>query len=564
MPLFLFTDNARATLAAPIGPATTTITLSSGGGQHFPQPVTGAVFALTFNDNATGTVYETCYCTSRTGDTLVIQRGQEGSVAQSWTIGDFVFHGPTSGQQQNFVQYPHMTDASIAPVFSNTVVQGNEQVTGSLSVGAGTTSSNGLTAVGYDANGASWRAVTGSYGAFFRNDGANGYFLSTASGAPYGTWNTFRPFYWNLGSGAVNIDGTGAGVTFGGSTVTAGNSTVRTNSFFGNSGAFYAGPNGANSLLNFASNQYMQYVSGYGLQIVSNQRIDLDAPTTVNSSMVVTGNAQINSATYFGTSGVFYATMNGSNSLLNFYSNQWIQFVPGGGFVWNSGGYINLDATGGVNVSTTLNAAQNVSASGSVTAGVNVIATQNVIANATVTGVQITARGPSGGGQPGMNMGYDGQGQPYISFIAASHFLQQLGTNWWYWLNTGGQPTMALSEGGILNTYGYGSLSDERTKQDIAPFTRGLAEVLQLEPISYSHNGVGGTIRDGTMRYGLSAQRVREHLPEAVSEAPPAPMPEGKEALDDMLFVEDKPIMMAMINAIKELTARVAALEARL
>jgi hypothetical protein len=60
------------------------------------------------------------------------------------------------------------------------------------------------------------RMIAGNYGAFWRNDGANTYLLFTASGSQYGQWNALRPFYINDATGAVNIDGTAVGTTFGG------------------------------------------------------------------------------------------------------------------------------------------------------------------------------------------------------------------------------------------------------------------------------------------------------------------------------------------------------------
>ena len=61
-----------------------------------------------------------------------------------------------------------------------------------------------------------FRAVSGNYGFFIRNDGSNTYFLLTASGSQYGIWNSLRPLYINDSTGAVEIDATGAGTTFGG------------------------------------------------------------------------------------------------------------------------------------------------------------------------------------------------------------------------------------------------------------------------------------------------------------------------------------------------------------
>ncbi|MFL9997368.1 hypothetical protein PQR34_40260 [Paraburkholderia sediminicola] len=61
-----------------------------------------------------------------------------------------------------------------------------------------------------------FRAVFGNYGVFVRNDGNAAYLMQTASGDQFGGYNNFRPFHWILATGAVNIDETGAGTTFGG------------------------------------------------------------------------------------------------------------------------------------------------------------------------------------------------------------------------------------------------------------------------------------------------------------------------------------------------------------
>ncbi|MFI5348087.1 MAG: hypothetical protein ACHQ2Z_00965 [Elusimicrobiota bacterium] len=51
------------------------------------------------------------------------------------------------------------------------------------------------------------RMIAGNYGAFFRNDGADTYFLLTTSGNQYAGWNTLRPFRVNDASGDVYLNG---------------------------------------------------------------------------------------------------------------------------------------------------------------------------------------------------------------------------------------------------------------------------------------------------------------------------------------------------------------------
>ncbi|WP_213766747.1 hypothetical protein [Caballeronia sp. dw_19] len=85
--------------------------------------------------------------------------------------------------------------------------------------------------------GGQFRAVAGNYGMFIRNDGSNVYLMQTASGDQYGTFNSYRPFAWNLSTGAVTIDQNGAGTTFGGPITVS-------NLANGNAGLMLTGPQG--------------------------------------------------------------------------------------------------------------------------------------------------------------------------------------------------------------------------------------------------------------------------------------------------------------------------------
>jgi hypothetical protein len=95
MTVVLYADNASTTLASGISSGTTTIILETGTGALFPSPTTGQFFALTLNDALTGQVYEVCYCTARTGDSLTVTRGQEGTTAVAWLLGDFAYNAVT-------------------------------------------------------------------------------------------------------------------------------------------------------------------------------------------------------------------------------------------------------------------------------------------------------------------------------------------------------------------------------------------------------------------------------------------------------------------------------------
>jgi hypothetical protein len=71
-------------------------------------------------------------------------------------------------------------------------------------------------------NGGQFRAISGNFGVMLYTDGTYAYLLQTASGAPTGPINAYRPFYWTLSNGAVGIDATGVGITTGGALVIGG------------------------------------------------------------------------------------------------------------------------------------------------------------------------------------------------------------------------------------------------------------------------------------------------------------------------------------------------------
>jgi len=104
MTTLLFANNAKTTLAAPISSATLTATLASGTGSLFPNPSAGQGFYLTFVDAATGLINEIVLVTARTGDTITIVRGQDGTTAKNWLAGDTAAMFPTGGTQANMVQ----------------------------------------------------------------------------------------------------------------------------------------------------------------------------------------------------------------------------------------------------------------------------------------------------------------------------------------------------------------------------------------------------------------------------------------------------------------------------
>jgi|SRR5215475_4244515 len=101
--------------------------------------------------------------------------------------------------------------------------------------------------------------------------------------------------------------------------------------------------------------------------------------------------------------------------------------------------------------------------------------------------------------------------------------------------------------------------SDPRLKDDVAPYAAGLAEVCQLAPISYRLKAQP----DGPLCYGFDASAVRDVFPECVSTTRMKLDPADEEETDDVLVFDMHPILVAVVNALKTVDARLAALEAR-
>ena len=137
-----------------------------------------------------------------------------------------------------------------------------------------------------------------------------------------------------------------------------------------------------------------------------------------------------------------------------------------------------------------------------------------------------------------------------------------------YYFQIGGNNVMTLDYTGNLVIYnqGYkpgggswGASSDERVKRDIEPYRSGLEEVCRLDPVSFAYNGRGGTSDDGKRYVGLIAQMAQRVMPSLVHDLPGEF--EGKP--DGQLGLDSSELVFTLINAVKELLARVEELEAR-
>ena len=88
MPQFIFGNFINTTLSAAATSTDTSLSVTSA--TNFPTLETGQQLPITLINAATQTVYEIIYVTAISGTTLTVLRGQEGTVAQAWSIGDLV------------------------------------------------------------------------------------------------------------------------------------------------------------------------------------------------------------------------------------------------------------------------------------------------------------------------------------------------------------------------------------------------------------------------------------------------------------------------------------------
>ena len=109
----------------------------------------------------------------------------------------------------------------------------------------------------------------------------------------------------------------------------------------------------------------------------------------------------------------------------------------------------------------------------------------------------------------------------------------------------------------------YLNVSDRRAKSNIVPTSKGLAEVLQLQPVSFDRvNASTGAQQE----IGFVAQDVQPIVPEAVWQAG-IPLRDGSGGLDSAdptLGLTSETITAINVNAIKELNALIAALTDRI
>jgi hypothetical protein len=89
-----WSNNASGALASSISSSATTIVLAAGQGAEFPTPGGGNYFYATLTDSSNN--LEIVKVTARTADNLTVLRGQDNTVARSYSAGDLLELRPTA------------------------------------------------------------------------------------------------------------------------------------------------------------------------------------------------------------------------------------------------------------------------------------------------------------------------------------------------------------------------------------------------------------------------------------------------------------------------------------
>ena len=104
--------------------------------------------------------------------------------------------------------------------------------------------------------------------------------------------------------------------------------------------------------------------------------------------------------------------------------------------------------------------------------------------------------------------------------------------------------------------------SDERIKENINPYKKGLQELLKINPITYDYNGLGGFVK-GKGGVGIIAQEIIDILPDSVSSIK-AKLNETDEDETNILNFNGHELIYVLINSIKEQQATITSLQDRL
>ena len=124
----LFTNNAATTVASALSNVATSLSVASGKGALFPVITGTDFFMLTLTQSGSETTWEIVKVTARSSDVLTIVRGQEGTTAAAWAVGDKAELRLTTG---GVLGFGIDTPSNVTPAQGATNIDKNVALTGS-------------------------------------------------------------------------------------------------------------------------------------------------------------------------------------------------------------------------------------------------------------------------------------------------------------------------------------------------------------------------------------------------------------------------------------------------
>jgi len=104
--------------------------------------------------------------------------------------------------------------------------------------------------------------------------------------------------------------------------------------------------------------------------------------------------------------------------------------------------------------------------------------------------------------------------------------------------------------------------SDARVKEIVGPYTRGVADIVALQPKRYRLNGAFGSVDDGRVHVSVIAQEAQATWPEMIGTYDHTDKDaDDVETVTELLNLNTNELQWALVNAIKELAQRVEVLE---
>ncbi|MCM1295794.1 MAG: hypothetical protein NC311_09660 [Muribaculaceae bacterium] len=422
-----------------------------------------------------------------------------------------------------------------------------------------------------------FRAVSGTYGFFIRNDGDNTYFLLTDSGNASGNWNSLRPLYINNATGNVNIAG-GAIVAGHGSNVGIGKGAssykldvngsqyingsltlAANNTICGGGGNLYIGNSGNNAYVYIQED--MQSSNSGAWSISTSGAASFSSLST--GSLSLTGNLSVGGTTTFSGAVTVNSTLDATGLIgaANGISVQNGAWIWGGLYAYNGASVSgNLTVSSYTNTNT-LDVINGMTVGLGITAGSNIKTSADMecrdiyVSNDLFTTHSMCCYTSNGG-----LFITPGTSYYYARLYAATSPSGLNSSAIWLDINNNRSTTFYQS---IISNGDVTALSDMRRKNVIRSFTLGLRDIASA-PL-FIHTWKDGRIEGEFV--GTSAQYWQRVLPQAVRGDDELSMAYGKAAMAAAIslarnLTDTDDEVSRLKQSVSELQARIIMLEA--